>query len=212
MGRIQRLTREEYTMKNDFNVLEEPTPLTTDAGAEARAIHEAFDSTGVTFHDRAATLAALKQNGRDVVFDNGVPHIVYDGELLELKEGLLRLAYDRRDLADRRTLPRAGAGTSRPGIDSKDRYKTTREKLDFISTYGAEAWERLPLRGPSTSEVLTREDFLRLPRQERMRRYAADPSVLAKLPSSSSRYIPGSAKVNVEGLQRHLASKGKLAR
>jgi hypothetical protein len=191
---------------------EEIKPIAPNIGAEARSLHEEFDATGVKFHDRAATLAALKGDGRDIVFDDGVPKIVYDGELLPMRDALLRYAYDHRTAVDSRTLPRGGAGTSRPGIDAKDNYKTLSEKVGFINQFGADAWERLPLTGVGTSEVLTREDFLKLPRQERMRRYAADPAVLAKLPSSSGRYMPGQAKVNAEGIERHLASRGKLAK
>ena len=64
-------------------------PIAPNIGAEARSLHEEFDATGVKFRDRAATLAALKEDGRDIVFDDGVPTIVYDGELLPLRESLL---------------------------------------------------------------------------------------------------------------------------
>jgi hypothetical protein len=186
----------------------ELAPLAPAIGAEARAMLAEFDATGVTFHDRVATLAALKEGGRDVVFDDGTPKIVYDGELLPMRDALLRYAYDNRSACDGRTLPRTGVGTSRPGLAAKSDFTTTREKLDYIGQHGSEAWERLPLKGASTSEVLTREGFLKLPRQERMRRYAADPDVFAKLaPAPKPR--PSGAFINVEGIERQKATSGR---
>lgn len=188
---------------------EEKKPLAPGVGAEARKLNEAFDKTGVSFHDRAAALAALKSDGREIVFDDaGEPSVLYDNHQMPLSDALLRLGYDRRELVDGRTLPRQGVGASRPGLASKEDFKTVREKLDWIAANGADAWERLPLTGVQSAEVRTKQDWYKLPRAEKVRLTALDPNYFDKLPSAPAVRQHG-AFINVEGIERQKAIRGK---
>jgi hypothetical protein len=172
-------------------------------GAEARAINAEFDKTGVTFHNRAEALAAFKEGGRAIVEEDGQLFTHYDGEAkVPLANALLRFAYDNRTVCDGRTLPRQGVGTSRPGLASKADYPDTASKLKAIAENGAEWWEKLPLTGVATSEILTRQDWYRASRAERVRLTALDPDYFAKLKPSPFQTMPGSAKINTEALDK----------
>jgi hypothetical protein len=178
---------------------------------EATAIHAAFDTTGVRFHDRAAALAEFKV-GREIIFDDdGNPHTYYDGgEALSLDQGLLRFAYDRRDLCDQRTLPRAGVGAARPGLESKSDYPDVKSKLSFIEARGLDAWSKLPLTGVSPKgEILTQEDFRRLPLAEKVARTNADPLVFSKLPKAPKGESPLTGKTHHAALAKEMKTRGK---
>jgi hypothetical protein len=151
---------------------------------KAAIMHQHFDATGVRFHDRATTLAELKKDGREITFDaDGTPSVTYDSEPLQLKDALLRFAYDRRDLVDGRTLPREGVGSTRPGTLSKADM-TLPEKLAFIRDRGADAFAKLPSQNFDTKPLMYREDFYKLSRTEKVRRIALDPDIISKLPSA----------------------------
>lgn len=159
---------------------------------EAQKLNAAFDATGIKFNDRAQALASFKE-GREIVYDeSGEPCTRYDSEYLPLSDALTRFAYDRRDLVDGRTLPRQGAGSARPGTLSKADFTDVKSKVEFIREHGEDAYARLPLTGVGTSEVKTRQDFMKLPREEKVRRYAADPECFNKLPSAPTDQIKGS--------------------
>jgi hypothetical protein len=187
--------------------MSEEKELAPAVGAEARAINDAFDKTRVTFHNRAEALAAFKV-GREIVSENGQLFTRYDGEYLPLSDALLRFAYDSRSHVDGRTLPRQGVGTSRPGLASKADYPDTKSKIAAIAEFGEDWWATLPLKGVGTSEVLTQTDWYRLPRAERVRLTSLDPDYFAKLaPAPKPR--PTGAYINVEGIERQKASRGK---
>jgi hypothetical protein len=182
---------------------------------QAEAIHAAFDSTGVKFHDRAAALAELKAGGREITFDaEGKPHAHYDGESgVPLDQVLLRFGFDRRELIDQRTLPREGAGAGRPGLQSKSDFKTIKEKVDYIARYGEDAFARLPLTGVSGSEITTQADWFALPPQERARRWGADPLAFSKLakvakPAPNSKALSKKQEM-AENLAREVAKRGR---
>lgn len=143
---------------------------------EAKALNTAFDATGITFHNRAESLAAFKES-REIVYDDDG----YDSEPLLLADALARFAYDNRQYVDARTLPREGVGASRPGTLSKSDLDL-KGKLEFIKTHGGAAYEALPLKSQPTREVKTREDWYRLPRAERVRLTGKDPDFLANYP------------------------------
>jgi hypothetical protein len=189
---------------------DEKKELIPGLGAEARALNEAFDQTGVKFHNRAEALAAFKEN-REIVSEDGKLFARYDGELQPLSSCLLKFGWDNRQHVDGRSLPRTGAGLSRPGIDCKQNYKTTREKLDYIAANGADAWEKLPLSGPVSNELKTQSDWYKLPRAERVRLTALDPDAFSKLaPAPNPR--PTGAFIDHDAIARHKATMGKLAR
>ena len=154
---------------------------------EVEQLEAAFDATGVKFHDRPAALAEFRAGRAAIEHTDEGAFAVYDGERIPLADALLRFAYDNRspELLDARTLPRNGAGTSRPGIGSKADYETTAQKAEFIRTHGFDAWEKLPVRGLGSSEVQSKEDWYKLPRQEKVRRLAADPNAFARLPDKA---------------------------
>lgn len=157
-----------------------------DQHQQAQAINTAFDAAGIGFKaKRSDVLAELKNNGeREVAFDkDGNPHIKYDGQILTLSEALHRFAYDRRDLADQRTLPKQDEGRGRPGIASKADFATVAEKTAYIREHGIDAYERLPVTTPKTSEVRFREDFFALPTAEKARRLQETPDIIESLPN-----------------------------
>ena len=111
----------------------------------------------------------LKRFARDIITAEGErASAVYDGETLPLSDALLRWAYDNRDpeTFDARTLPRAGAGTARPGLDHKGNYPDAKSKAAYIREHGLEAFERLPLKGPTSAEITTVEQWRMLPLAE----------------------------------------------
>lgn len=185
---------------------------------QAQKLNEAFDQTGVRFHDRPTALQALTADGREISYDdNGNPSVAYDGEVLPLKDALSRFAFDNRQHVDARTLPREGVGTARPGTLSKADFPTVADRVALIRERGIEFWENLPAQNHDTKPVETREDFYRLSRAEKVRRIAADPDILTKLPSAPraaspvtqmEQVAPGT-KVNRAGLEREKAIRGR---
>jgi hypothetical protein len=181
---------------------------------EPAKLNEAFDQTGITFHSRPVALAALKATGSEVVYDDaGEPFTRYDSEYLSLSDALTRLAFDQRETrVDGRTLPRNGAGSARPGIASKSDFTTVKERSDFITKNGFDAYERLPLTAIDSSEIRTQADFLKLPSKERSRRYGIDPDCFAKLPKAEAPHPFQKAldqKENMKAnLAKHIASRG----
>lgn len=130
---------------------------------QAPIINAQFDATNIKFHDRAAALAVLKADGREVIFtEDGTASIHYDGEVLPMKDALTRLAFDRRELVDGRTLPKEGAGTARPGTLSKADFPDVQSRVKFIREHGVEAWERLQTVNHDSKPVEYREDFHKL--------------------------------------------------
>ena len=166
------------------------TPPDTGAGWEARAINTAFDTAGITFNSsRAETLKAF---GRDVTFDQtGKPYALYDSEIVPLSDALQRFAFDNRNVCDGRTLPRSGAGKSRLGVESKSDFKSAGEKAKYIEDRGIEAWERLPLTNAASKEILTKNDWYRLPVSEKIRRIDADPEAFNNLPNTPAELTGG---------------------
>ena len=169
--------------------------------SEAQRIHSSFDQTGISFHDRADALAAF---GRPVTFNDhtGDPEAFYDGQDLPLSECLKRFAYDRQDLVDRRTLPREGMGTTRAAQLSKSSFSTTAEKTAYIREHGVDAWESLPLKPPVSTEVRTKQDFWKLPVEEKSRRIRENPNYVETLPNAPPQVQTGFAKVNYDLLEK----------
>lgn len=161
---------------------------------EPKALHAAFDETKIVFHDRAAALAKFKE-GREIIFgDDGQPYSTYDGETsVRLADALTRWALDTRDpaLFDGRSLPRHGAN-GRPGIISKADFDTVASRVAYITEFGEDSWARLPLKGIATSEILTKQSWMKLPLSEKVRRTAADPDAFSKLPDKPTDQIRGS--------------------
>jgi hypothetical protein len=173
-------------------------------------LNEAFDKSGIIWHDRAAALAKFRE-GREIVFEEGEPHVQFDSEILELSDALKRWAYDIRDpeLFDGRSLPRTGVGLARPGIASKSDFPTIAEKVAYIQTHGEDSWARLPLTGIGASgEVKTFEDWKRLPSAEKIRRLNADPSVIQKLTKAGST----AGRSNVAYINHELIAKQQSIR
>jgi hypothetical protein len=179
---------------------------------EAIKLNESFDKAGLTFHSRADALGEFRQ-GREITFDqDGEPSVTYDGENLPLSAALLRFGYDRRDLIDGRSLPRNGAGKARPGLASKSDLKTFKEKAEFIKQFGGAAYEALPLVGVQSSEVKTRQDWMKLPRQEKVRRLAADPEAFNKLPNAAPTGRVNGSLINQTGIDKHRAARPQRTR
>jgi hypothetical protein len=182
---------------------------------EALAIHTAFDTTGINFHSRPDTLAALKATGSEITFaeEDGLPYCRYDGEILDLASAISRLAMDNKSLSDNRTLPRNGAGAARPGIASKSDFTTRKDASDFITKHGFDAYQRLPLTAIDSSEIRNQADFLKLPPKERSRRYGLDPNCFAKLPKAPApnpnEKATSQKQVMADNLAREVAKRGK---
>jgi hypothetical protein len=183
---------------------------------KAVILNAQFDATNIKFHDRAAAIASLTADGREVIYpEDGSAQVHYDGERLGLREALTRLAFDQRDLVDGRTLPREGAGTARPGTLSKSDM-TMQEKLEYIKTNGADAYARIPSQNHDSKPLETQADWYKLSRKERVRRTAADPQVFTKLPPAPreaspvtklEQIAPGT-KINRSALEREKAIRG----
>jgi hypothetical protein len=190
------------------HMTDEKKEFTPGIGVEARKINEAFDRTGINFHSRPDALAALKTDGREIVFneDDGEPYVHYDSEFLKLDQALTRLALDQRSLADGRSLPR-GASTARPNTLSRAEM-TIAEKVAYVNEHGEEAFLKLPSRPTTTSEVKTTEDFRRLPRAEKVRRINEDPDAIRKLAPPPTARANGTF-INHEALARQKAITGK---
>ncbi len=184
---------------------EETQKPAREIGWQATAINESFAKTGIKFTKSNAD--TLKAFGRDVVFDDdGRPHVNFDSEILPLEDGLTRWAFDSADgVADRRTLPREGAGGGRVGTMSKSGL-TLAEKLEFIRVRGGAAYEALPLKSAGTFEVKTKQDFYKLPRAEKVRLTGKDPHFFSKLPDAPSDQ-PKGGYVNHAALAKHRATR-----
>jgi len=156
----------------------------------AEKLNEAFDKSTLTFKDRAATLASFKQN-RDIVIDDedGQLYSRYDGEVLPLDEALLRFGLDNRPLIDGRSAPRSGAGGRNLELTKSE--ITTREKVAFIAQHGADAFEKLPSHPVASSEVKTKQDWMKLPLAEKVRRTKENPNAFAELPNANAGKVPG---------------------
>lgn len=153
---------------------------------EAQAINAAFDNAGVGFKaERADVLEQFKAGGeRTITFDEeGQPFSKYDGQILPLNEALHRFGHDRKDLVDRRTLPREDAGKGRPGVASKADFTTLREKTAFIAEHGLTAYEKLPLTAPVSQEIRFKEDFFKLPLSQKTELLKKDADYLNNLPN-----------------------------
>ncbi len=87
---------------------------------------------------------------------------------------------------------------------------TLTDKVTFITEHGEEAFARLPLTGVGTSEVKTKSDWYLLPREEKVRRLAADPDAINRLPNaakvdpveSKMTVLQGGSKVNYTALEK----------
>jgi hypothetical protein len=181
---------------------------------KAQILNAQFDATNIKFRDRSTALQALLAGGCEVIYtEDGSAQVHYDGERLGLRDALTRLAFDQRDLVDGRTLPREGT-TGRQGTLSKADM-TLQEKIAYVRDHGADAFARIPSVNFDTKPVTTREDFYRLSRAEKVRRIAADPNILAKLPSAPKVSVveqletvaPG-VRINRAGLEKQKAIRG----
>lgn len=181
---------------------------------EAEKLNQAFDQTGIEWHSRANALAKFREE-RDILYENGEPFAKYDSEILPLHDALSRWAYDHRnpELFDGRTLPRTGVGVTRPGLACKANFKNIREKIAYIEKYGEDAFAKLPLTGVSGSEVLTQDDWLKLPRAEKVRRTQADAYAFSRLPRAAKPDPNAKALSKKEemaaNLAKHVATKGR---
>jgi hypothetical protein len=180
-------------------------------GWQGAAIQAQLDSTNIKFNVPGSEV--LARFNREITFDDdGVPHVIYDKEIVTLADGLTRWAYDNRDpeLFDGRSLPRSGAGGGRVGTLSKSDF-TLAEKIAFIKEHGGEAYERLPLKsGGATTEVRSKAEYYRLPRQEKMRLLAKDPGYFERLPNTPAEALGG--KVNGTFINRAALEKHKAVR
>jgi hypothetical protein len=183
----------------------------------AKKLNKAFDITGLIWNDRAKALAAFKETGTEITYDDGEEgeaRAGYDGERnILLSEALKRFAYDKREHIDGRSLPRAGVGAARPGTASKADFTTIKEKVDFINLHGGETYERLVTHTPmQSSAVVTQRDFDLLPRSEKVRRISEDETCRAKLPRGVAP-TPNEGKrtqkeIMDDNLAKHIASTG----
>lgn len=181
--------------------------MTIENNITADALNAAFDQTAIKFHSRADALAQFKGDGqREITLaDDGQLYAMYDSEILPLADALKRFAYDdQTGVCDRRTLPRGGVSPSRPGIASKADFATVRDKLDWIATNGGDAYERLPLTPPVSGEVLTKQDYYRLPRAQKAELAAKfGPDYVTTLPSKQDADRPNSQTyINHEALAK----------
>lgn len=183
---------------------------------EATALNAAFDATGVKFHDRAAALAAFKENHHIEYNEVGTPMTFFDGEHIELRDALTRYGYDSPDgVCDRRTLPREGSGGGRRGTLSRADFTTSAEKSKFIAEHGITAWEKLPSKNTDGQEVVTKQDWYRLSRAEKVRRTEADPNAFAKLPNGTPSIVGSRANgvfINRSAIDKHLAARPQRTR
>lgn len=168
---------------------------------EVSALHEAFNATKIRFNDRAVALASFRDGGRrEISFsETGEPRCVYDSQEMSLVDGLIRFAHDRHDLIDARTLPREGA-PGRPGVMSKEDLKTPKDVSDYISAYGGDAYERLPLTSKPTSEIVTFEDYCALPTSEKAK-------ILGKFGANFPATLPRKANPDRPNDQTYINSK-----
>lgn len=169
----------------------------------AELLNQAFDASTLTFKDRAGSLAAFKADHDIVANDeDGQLYARYDGEVLPLDEALLRFGLDNRPHIDGRSAPRTGTGGRNVELTKSE--MTTREKVAYIAQNGADAFEKLATKPVETTEVKTRQDFMKLSRQERVRRYAENPNAFVDLPNAVSDQPKGSF-INREALAKQQA-------
>ncbi|MCU1324257.1 MAG: hypothetical protein JWM43_3906 [Acidobacteriaceae bacterium] len=180
-----------------------------DEAAAATALNLSFDKSGISFHSRSETLAALKATGSEITYDEaGKPWTRYDHEFLELDLALIRFGMDQPQWADGRTLPRHGA-PGRKGTMAKSDLKTIPEKVAWIAEHGEDAFARLPLTTPSSSEVRSQADWLKLPIAERARRWEDDPGAFERLPRAPKPDSPNTGKTHHAALEKELRTRGK---
>ena len=160
MGKLLREMTEDTTKKDSRPI-----------GWEGDAVETAFAKTGIRFNlPNAEVLAKFKAPGRDVTFDDGgVPHTLYDREVLPLVDALTRWAADDVEgVCDRRTLPRSPGG-GRNGIASREDLPDAKSRVAYIDKHGLEAFEALPTKHQPTEELRYRDQFRELPLSEKSR-------------------------------------------
>jgi hypothetical protein len=135
---------------------------------QATAIHAEFDKSGVVFADRAAALAKLKLD-HPITYEDGVPVTTFDGRQVPLHKAIQRFAQVHRSDGtigvDKATLPDVPSH----GITSKSEFSSTAERAQFISKFGFDEFDKLPLNTPPpTREIVYQDDYFRLSQPEKM--------------------------------------------
>ena len=161
---------------------------------------------------RAEALAAYRRDHVIVVDDNGELKTSYNGVFQSLSTALSSYGRtsDGEQFTDRRSLPKDEQNQG--GIRSKSDFKSIKERTDFISKFGAAAFENLPSRWMPESEVRTRQDFYKLTVSQKSALIKANPNILHELPSQVEPDVHGmsnvaGARVNVAGLERDRATR-----
>jgi hypothetical protein len=183
---------------------------------ETTALQKAFKQvkdTGIKFQNTdAEVLASFRAGagGRNITIEDGEAYVVYDGSRIGLAHALERYAFDAAPgEVDRRTLPRSGTIGRRGTLARSE--MTLQEKVAFIRENGEEAFAAIPTHPPTSTEIVTREQFRRLSVTEKSRMITAAPDIMSKLaPAPSPR--PHGCYINHEAMAKHLATRGKLAK
>lgn len=164
----------------------------TQQDPEVQALHDAFDATKITWHDRAATLAAFRAQAEIYKKEDGQLYSYFQGEEMPFHEALVKHAMGNRVEVDARTLPKNT-------VDSKENYVSVRAKVDFIQKHGEDAWSNLPTSSVVIPTVVQfQDDFRKLPLAEKARLLNEDPDYVAKLPARPNPNKVGETYINHE--------------
>lgn len=163
---------------------------------EVQQLHDSFDKTGITWHDRAATLAAFRAQAEIYTKEDGQLYTFFQGKEMTFSEGLVKHALGNRVEVDARTLPHNT-------VDSKENYTSVRAKVDYIQKNGEDAWANLPAKSAVIPNVVEfQDDFRKLPLSEKSRLLSEDPDFLVKLPARPSENYVAGAYINKAGLEK----------
>lgn len=164
---------------------------------EVQQLIDAFDKTGISWHDRAATLAAFRAQAEIYQKEDGELYTYYNGKEMPFHEGLVKHAIGNRIEVDARTLPKNT-------VDSKENYQSTAAKVAYIAKHGTDQWASLPRTSVVVPNVVEfQDDFRRLPLAEKARLLNEDPDFLVKLPARPDPNRAGQSYINHKLIERN---------
>ena len=167
-----------------------------------------FAASGLTFPDKAATLATFKENHTIIVNDDGGLETIYSGvrQPLHLAWGQWGRSGAGEEFTDRRSLPKDEQNSG--GVRSKSDLPDNKSRVDYINRFGGDAYERLSTTHRPIEETKYRDEYYKLSREQK--------SALIKQGVDASSFPPrpdpdqiAGGKINRAGLEREKATRAK---
>ena len=156
--------------------------------SKADVLNASFDDANIKWKvERSEVLEAFSKTNEIVYDESGQPHGFLSGNRVPLRLALQAFAASEgRELADGRSSALRQANGGGNEVTSKADLRDAKTKSDYISRFGYSAFEKLPTKPVASGEVVYLEDFIALPRHEKVLRIAANPSIMSELPRRPS--------------------------